>query len=107
MFTLLNCGTNDELTDILDFTLRTFPDCMAIEAGSVGQEEDVNGESGEARRRSKKRKSDAVECFGMLSEGLGRIADAIDRSDALKVLSVGAARAVEMENRLNFITGLA
>jgi len=97
MFTLLNCGINEELTGILDFTLRTFPDFMAIEAGSVRQGEDVTGELGEGvRRRSKKRKSYAVECFGMLSEGLGRIADAIDRSDAPEVLSAGAARAAEM-----------
>jgi len=108
MFTLLKCGTSDEITDILDFTLRTFPDCMALDIGVTGSDGQDREHFGEwANLNERKRKPEAGECFGMLNTGLSRIADPMDQPEAPEVVSSVAAKAAELEYGLKCLAGLA
>jgi len=108
MFTMFNCGTNEDIIGIFDFTLRTFPDFMAIDTGVGGQDDEGAVDSAEwTRRKSHKRKSEAVQCFDRLNAGLGRIADAMERSETPQVATGGDARVAELEVRVKFVEALA
>jgi len=104
MFSMFRCGTAHECTDILDFTLRTVPPSVAIETvlnkGPVPEEANPR----EAAQSSRKRKTETVKSLEALNDSMGRIARAIERSEAGEALSAIAQEATAAEDKLRMFS---
>jgi len=108
MFTMFRCGTDEELTNVVEFTLRTFPNHMALDTYDVANgDDDRDGASEWARRKAKKRNSEAFQCFSMLSSGLDWVANAMVRSEAPAPVSATAKLAADMDSELKLVSVLA